>query len=63
MGAIMVLLCTPVLPSLKSGTFEKEPVNALVKIIVDFAVSTIAYFFHRLCVSLRCFFSNARVTV
>src|SRR5512132_2869238 len=45
MGAIMVLAMHAGFAFLELGTVRKQnPVNALVKIIVDFAVSTIAYF-------------------
>ncbi|WP_336079933.1 ammonium transporter [Thalassospira sp. CH_XMU1448-2] len=46
MGAIMVLAMHAGFAFLEVGTVRKKnQVNALVKIIVDFAVSTIAYFF------------------
>ncbi len=46
MGAIMVLAMHSGFAFLEVGTVRaKNQVNALVKIIVDFAVSTIAYFF------------------
>lgn len=46
MGAIMVLAMHAGFAFLEVGTVRrKNQVNALVKIIVDFAVSTIAYFF------------------
>ncbi len=46
MGAIMVLAMHAGFAFLEVGTVrEKNQVNALVKIIVDFSVSTIAYFF------------------
>jgi len=46
MGAIMVLAMHAGFAFLEVGTVrEKNQVNALVKIIADFAVSTIAYFF------------------
>lgn len=46
MGAIMVLAMHTGFAFLEVGTVRKKnQVNALVKIIVDFAVSTIAYFF------------------
>src|SRR3954447_21647414 len=46
LGAIMVLAMHGGFAFLELGTVrEKNQVNALVKILVDFAVSTIAYFF------------------
>jgi Amt family ammonium transporter len=46
MGAIMVLAMHAGFAFLELGTVrEKNQVNALVKILVDFSVSTIAYFF------------------
>ncbi len=46
MGAVMVLAMHAGFAFLEVGTVrEKNQVNALVKIIADFAVSTIAYFF------------------
>jgi len=46
MGAVMVLAMHAGFAFLEVGTVRhKNQVNALVKIIVDFAVSTIAYFF------------------
>ena len=46
LGAIMVLAMHSGFAFLELGTVrEKNQVNALVKILVDFAVSTIAYFF------------------
>ena len=46
LGAIMVLAMHAGFAFLELGTVRKKnQVNALVKIIVDFAVSTIAYFF------------------
>ncbi len=46
MGAVMVLAMHAGFAFLELGTVRKKnQVNALVKIIVDFAVSTIAYFF------------------
>ena len=46
LGAIMVLAMHAGFAFLELGTVrEKNQVNALVKILVDFAVSTIAYFF------------------
>ena len=46
LGAIMVLAMHAGFAFLELGTVRKKnQVNALVKIITDFAVSTIAYFF------------------
>ena len=46
LGAIMVLAMHAGFAFLEVGTVrEKNQVNALVKIICDFAASTIAYFF------------------
>ena len=46
LGAIMVLAMHAGFAFLELGTVRKKnQVNALVKILVDFAVSTIAYFF------------------
>ena len=46
LGAIMVLAMHAGFAFLELGTVrEKNQVNALVKILMDFAVSTIAYFF------------------
>ena len=46
LGAIMVLAMHAGFAFLEVGTVrDKNQVNALVKIMVDFAVSTIAYFF------------------
>ena len=46
LGAIMVLAMHAGFAFLELGTVRrKNQVNALVKILVDFAVSTIAYFF------------------
>ncbi|MCB1812588.1 MAG: ammonium transporter, partial [Candidatus Competibacteraceae bacterium] len=46
LGAIMVLAMHGGFAFLEVGTVrEKNQVNALVKIMTDFAVSTIAYFF------------------
>ena len=46
LGAIMVLAMHAGFAFLELGTVRsKNQVNALVKIIVDFSVSTIAYFF------------------
>ena len=63
MGAIMVLAMHAGFAFLEVGTVRKKnQVNALVKIIVDFAVSTIAYFFIGYGVAYGVdFFSNAAV--
>ena len=46
LGAIMVLAMHAGFAFLELGTVRKKnQVNALVKILVDFAISTIAYFF------------------
>src|SRR5437870_13836779 len=46
LGAVMVLAMHAGFAFLELGTVRrKNQVNALVKILVDFAVSTIAYFF------------------
>jgi Amt family ammonium transporter len=46
LGAIMVLAMHAGFAFLELGTVrEKNQVNALVKILMDFAVSTVAYFF------------------
>ena len=46
LGAIMVLAMHAGFAFLELGTVRKKnQVNALIKILVDFAVSTIAYFF------------------
>ena len=46
LGAIMVLAMHAGFAFLELGTVRKKnQVNALVKILVDFSVSTIAYFF------------------
>ncbi len=46
LGAIMVLAMHSGFAFLELGTVRKKnQVNALVKILVDFSVSTIAYFF------------------
>ena len=45
LGAVMVLAMHAGFAFLELGTVrEKNQVNALVKILIDFAVSTIAYF-------------------
>ena len=57
LGAIMVLAMHAGFAFLELGTVRKKnQVNALVKILTDFAVSTLAYFFHRLSYCLRCEF-------
>ena len=63
MGAIMVLAMHAGFAFLEVGTVRKKnQVNALVKIIVDFAVSTIAYFFVGYSVAYGVdFFANANV--
>lgn len=54
LGAIMVLAMHAGFAFLEVGTVRrKNQVNALVKIISDFAVSTIAYFFIGYTVALR----------
>jgi Amt family ammonium transporter len=61
MGAVMVLAMHAGFAFLEVGTVRhKNQVNALVKIIVDFAVSTIAYFFIGYYVAYHTnFFSSA----
>jgi Amt family ammonium transporter len=61
MGAVMVLAMHAGFAFLEVGTVRhKNQVNALVKIIVDFAVSTIAYFFIGYYVAYHTnFFGNA----
>ena len=63
MGAIMVLAMHAGFAFLEVGTVRrKNQVNALVKIIVDFAVSTIAYFFIGYAIAYGVnFFSSASV--
>ena len=52
LGAIMVLAMHSGFAFLELGTVRKKnQVNALMKILVDFAVSTIAYFFIGFCVA------------
>jgi Amt family ammonium transporter len=52
LGAIMVLAMHSGFAFLELGTVRKKnQVNALVKILVDFAVSTVAYFFVGYCVA------------
>jgi Amt family ammonium transporter len=63
LGAIMVLAMHAGFAFLEVGTVrEKNQVNALVKIITDFAVSTIAYFFIGFFVAYQTgFFESAQV--
>ena len=63
MGAIMVLAMHGGFAFLELGTVRKKnQVNALVKILVDFAVSTIAYFFVGYAVAYgTSFFTGAEV--
>ncbi|MDO8305648.1 ammonium transporter [Herminiimonas sp.] len=63
LGAIMVLAMHAGFAFLELGTVRKKnQVNALVKILVDFAVSTIAYFFVGYSVAYGVsFFSSAEV--
>jgi len=63
LGAIMVLAMHSGFAFLEVGTVRsKNQVNALVKIIADFAVSTIAYFFIGFSVAYGVdFFSGAEV--
>jgi ammonium transporter, Amt family len=65
MGAVMVLAMHAGFAFLEVGTVRKKnQVNALVKIIVDFAVSTLAYFFVGYGVAYgTSLFSNAHVLV
>jgi Amt family ammonium transporter len=65
MGAVMVLAMHAGFAFLEVGTVRKKnQVNALVKIIVDFAVSTLAYFFIGYGVAYGAsFFSNAHTLV
>jgi Amt family ammonium transporter len=65
MGAVMVLAMHAGFAFLEVGTVRKKnQVNALVKIIVDFAVSTLAYFFIGYGVAYGAsFFSSAHVLV
>jgi len=52
LGAIMVLAMHSGFAFLELGTVRKKnQVNALVKILVDFAVSTVAYFFVGYCIA------------
>ncbi len=63
LGAIMVLAMHAGFAFLELGTVRsKNQVNALVKIMVDFSISTIAYFFIGYCVAYGVsFFSGAEV--
>ncbi|MEY2662972.1 MAG: hypothetical protein RIQ35_1289 [Pseudomonadota bacterium] len=63
MGAIMVLAMHAGFAFLELGTVRKKnQVNALVKILVDFAVSTIAYFFIGYSIAYGVnFFSGAEI--
>src|SRR3954466_11979903 len=65
LGAIMVLAMHAGFAFLELGTVRKKnQVNALVKILADFAVSTIAYFFVGYSVAYGVgFFSTAEVLV
>ena len=65
LGAIMILAMHAGFAFLELGTVRKKnQVNALVKIIVDFAVSTIAYFFVGYSISYGIqFYSSADVLV
>ena len=56
MGAIMVLAMHAGFAFLEVGTVRKKnQVNALVKILIDFAISTIAYFVRPEQRPSRCF--------
>jgi len=61
LGAIMVLAMHSGFAFLELGTVRrKNQVNALVKILVDFAVSTVAYFFIGYCIAYGVqFFTSA----
>ena len=63
LGAVMVLAMHAGFAFLELGTVRKKnQVNALVKILVDFAVSTIAYFFVGYTIAYGAsFFSSAEV--
>ena len=63
LGAIMVLAMHAGFAFLELGTVRKKnQVNALVKILVDFAVSTIAYFFIGYSIAYGVnFFSGAEI--
>ena len=65
LGAIMILAMHAGFAFLELGTVRKKnQVNALVKILVDFAVSTIAYFFVGYSIAYGInFFSTAEVLV
>jgi Amt family ammonium transporter len=65
LGAIMILAMHAGFAFLELGTVRKKnQVNALVKILVDFAVSTIAYFFIGYSIAYGInFFSSAEVLV
>src|SRR5512132_3179872 len=65
LGAIMVLAMHAGFAFLELGTVRrKNQVNALMKILVDFAVSTIAYFFIGYSIAYGVnFFSGAEVLV
>ncbi len=65
LGAIMVLAMHAGFAFLELGTVRKKnQVNALVKILVDFAVSTIAYFFIGYAIAYGItFFANAATLV
>ncbi len=64
MGAVMVLAMHAGFAFLELGTVRKKnQVNALVKIIVDFAVSTIAYFFIGYAVAYGITFFGAAETL
>jgi len=65
LGAIMVLAMHAGFAFLEVGTVrEKNQVNALAKIIADFAMSTIAYFFigYSLAYGLNFFDSAAAIS-
>lgn len=63
LGAIMILAMHAGFAFLELGTVRKKnQVNALVKILVDFAISTVAYFFVGYSIAYGInFFSNAEV--
>ena len=65
LGAIMVLAMHAGFAFLELGTVRgKNQVNALVKIITDFAVSTVAYFFFGYCLAYgQSFMSRAHTLV
>jgi Amt family ammonium transporter len=61
LGAVMVLAMHAGFAFLELGTVRKKnQVNALVKILVDFAVSTIAYFFVGYSIAYGVSFSAAQ---